>query len=74
MSATANKKLLNRRMQGNLGLLEAGRLTDEESKLKDSLSLSKPMWRETGYRVSLQHFHAKISCIHFYLLQRVIPW
>ena len=43
MSATANKEQLNRRTQGNLGLLEARRLTDEEGKLKDSLSLSKPM-------------------------------
>ena len=38
-----NKEQLNRQMQGKLGLLEAGRLTDEEGKLKDSLSLSKPM-------------------------------
>ena len=43
VSATANKEQLNRQTQGNLGLLEAGRLTDEEGKLKDSLSLSKPM-------------------------------
>ena len=43
MSAAVNKEQHNRRMQGKLGLLEAGRLTDEEGKLKDSLSLSKSM-------------------------------
>ena len=73
MSATANKKQLNRRTQGNLGLLEAGRLTDEESKLKDSLSLSKPMWRETGYRVGLQHFHAKIPVFIFICCNESFP-
>ena len=43
MSATANKEQLNRRMQDKLSLLEAGRLTDKEGKLKDTLSLNKPM-------------------------------
>ena len=38
-----NKEQLNRQMQGKLGLLKVGRLTDKEGKLKDSLSLSKPM-------------------------------
>ena len=43
MSITANKGQLNRRTQGKLGLLEAGRLANEEGKRKDSLGLSKPM-------------------------------
>ena len=43
VSVTANKEQLNRQKQGKLDLHETRRLVDEEGKLKDSLSLDKPV-------------------------------
>ena len=68
MSATANKEQLNSPTQGNLGLLEARRLTNKEDKLKDGLSLSKamspPTLEEDWVRSNLAAFHAKMSFTH----------
>ena len=55
-------------MQGKLGLLEARRLTNKEDKLKDGLSLSKPMFppalEEDWVRGYLAAFHAKMYFTH----------
>ena len=79
MSATANKEQLNRRLQGNLGLLEARSLTNEEGKLKD-----KPEPQQTNVTAleedyvqgTLTAFHAKmsnISFIHFICCNESFP-